>query len=177
MLVDPPRQTATAIAFSNASRVMMSRGRMPCLSNSIAATPLSCAICSRVVPKHIGLAEPGNAIPIASAIEAIVFAVNIHHTTLRPDRHCIRVHTIPLRSSSRRQPPRLPRTHRQSSHRDPENVPARCCHHRRIRRANSTGQAPSVNRANSCRSPPARPARRSDGRASSTRSSWRSLRG
>ena len=42
-LVDPPKAMTTAIAFSNASLVMMSRAVMPLRSNSTTASPLALA--------------------------------------------------------------------------------------------------------------------------------------
>ena len=74
-MVEPPSAVTTAIAFSNALRVMMSRGRS-CFS-IIPATILPAARQSSVfLPETAFCAElPGGLMPIASIAEAIVLAV------------------------------------------------------------------------------------------------------
>ncbi len=75
--VEPPSAFVTAIAFSNASFVMICRGRMPSSSRFITASPAAYASSSRRRSTAGGEALPGNDIPIASPIAAIVFAVNM----------------------------------------------------------------------------------------------------
>ena len=75
--VEPPIALATTMAFSNASNVRMSFGLMPFSSKFKTALPLSYTIFSRLGSSAGGEALPGRAIPIASLIDAIVFAVYI----------------------------------------------------------------------------------------------------
>ncbi len=75
--VEPPRAITTAIAFSNASRVMICRGRMSARSTSVSARPLSRAKTSRRASTAGGEAAPGSDIPRASAAAAMVLAVYI----------------------------------------------------------------------------------------------------
>ncbi len=75
--VDPPIAACTVMAFSKAGRVRISSG---CTSDSRALTassPHSAAADRRSLVSAAGDAEPNGAIPIASAIVAIVFAVAI----------------------------------------------------------------------------------------------------
>ena len=74
-LVDPPNAITTAMAFSNASLVMMSRAVMPRLSSSTTASPLALAKPSRRRSLAGGAALPGSDMPMASAALAIVLAV------------------------------------------------------------------------------------------------------
>ena len=75
--VEPPSAIVTAIAFSNASFVMIWRGRRSISMRFITARPDSYAKSSRRRSTAGGDAEPGSAMPIASLIDAIVFAVNM----------------------------------------------------------------------------------------------------
>ena len=76
--VDPPTAQQTAIAFSNASRVMMSRGRMPRFSMSRTASPEALDSSSRRTSSIAGIdADIGSDIPSATPIDDIVFAVNM----------------------------------------------------------------------------------------------------
>ena len=74
-LVDPPNAITTAIAFSNASRVRICRAVMPLSSSPTTASPDARAMPSRRRSTAGGLAEPGSAMPSASAALAIVLAV------------------------------------------------------------------------------------------------------
>ena len=65
----------TAMAFSNASLVMIWRAVMPLRSIPTTASPDRCAKPSRRRSTAGGAAEPGSDIPSASPIEAIVLAV------------------------------------------------------------------------------------------------------
>lgn len=66
----------TAIAFDNASRVMMSRAVMPWRNSSTTACPAASNVStSRRLSTAGGAADPGSDMPIASATDAIVFAV------------------------------------------------------------------------------------------------------
>ncbi len=73
--MEPPSAITTAMAFSNASRVMTWRAVMPCRSISTTACPERCAKPSRRRSTAGGAAEPGSDIPSASPTEAIVLAV------------------------------------------------------------------------------------------------------
>ena len=75
--VEPPSAIATAIAFSNASLVMIWRGRRSSSSRRMTARPLSYAKSSRRRSTAGGDAEPGSDMPIASPTDAIVLAVNM----------------------------------------------------------------------------------------------------
>ena len=75
-LVLPPVAATATAAFSNASRVQMSRGRNPLSSRLITARPLSTAQRSRSSYGAGAPAEPGKASPIASLTIAMVLAVN-----------------------------------------------------------------------------------------------------
>ncbi|MNV48163.1 hypothetical protein D3C71_1400560 [compost metagenome] len=75
--VDPPLAIVTVIAFSIAAAVMMSRGRIPWRTSSTICLPVRSDICLRLLSGAGIAAQPGNAMPIASAIEAIVLAVPI----------------------------------------------------------------------------------------------------
>ena len=75
--VEPPSAITTAIAFSNASFVMMSRARMFRSMRCITARPDSNAKSSRRRSTAAGDALPGRLMPIASPTDAIVLAVNI----------------------------------------------------------------------------------------------------
>ena len=75
-LVEPPLATTPAIAFSNASRVRMSRGRTPRFSRSIASAPTLLATASLVSSTAGTLALPNGATPRNSQAIAIVLAVN-----------------------------------------------------------------------------------------------------
>ena len=74
-LVDPPKAITTAMAFSNASRVRICRAVIPFSSMPTTASPDARAIPSRRRSTAGGLAEPGSAMPSASAAHAMVFAV------------------------------------------------------------------------------------------------------
>ena len=76
-LVDPPKAITTAIAFSNASRVRICRAVMPFSIMVTTASPEARAIPSRRRSTAGGRAEPGSAMPSASAALAIVLAVYI----------------------------------------------------------------------------------------------------
>ena len=67
----------TAIAFSNASLVMIIRGVIPRRSMLTTASPARRASSSRRRSTAGGDAVPGSDMPIASAIELIVLAVNM----------------------------------------------------------------------------------------------------
>ena len=73
--MDPPKAMTTAMAFSNASFVMMSRAVMPWRSRLTTASPERRAKPSRRRSVAGGAAEPGSDMPMASAAEAIVLAV------------------------------------------------------------------------------------------------------
>ena len=74
-LVEPPNAMTTAIAFSKASLVMMSRAVIPRRSSSTTAAPDSRAYRSRRRSGAGGAALPGRDMPIASAALAMVLAV------------------------------------------------------------------------------------------------------
>ena len=74
-LVEPPKAMTTAMAFSKASLVMMSRAVMPRRSSSTTASPDLRAYMSRRRSVAGGAAEPGIDMPIASATAAMVLAV------------------------------------------------------------------------------------------------------
>ena len=76
-LVEPPSAITTAIAFSNASFVMIWRGRIPSSMRFRTARPLSYAKSSRRRSTAAGAALPGSDMPIASPTDAIVLAVNM----------------------------------------------------------------------------------------------------
>ncbi len=76
-LVEPPRALVTAIAFSNAALVMIWRGVMPRRSSCTTASPARRASSSRRRSTAGGEADPGRLMPIASAIDDIVLAVNM----------------------------------------------------------------------------------------------------
>src|SRR4051812_27895286 len=65
----------TAMAFSNASLVMIWRAVMPRRSISTTASPDLCAYASRRRSADGGAAEPGIDMPMASATDAMVLAV------------------------------------------------------------------------------------------------------
>ena len=76
-LVLPPNAFTTAMAFSKAFLVMMSRGRIPKRSKFTTASPARRASSSRLRSIAGADADPGKLIPIASAIDDIVLAVNM----------------------------------------------------------------------------------------------------
>ena len=76
-LVEPPSALVTAMAFSNASFVMIWRGVMPARSSSTTASPARTASSSRRRSTEGAEAEPGSDMPRASPIAAIVLAVNM----------------------------------------------------------------------------------------------------
>jgi hypothetical protein len=76
-LVEPPRAMTTAMAFSKASFVMIWRGLMLRSRRPTTARPASKAPSSRRRSTAGGDAEPGRAMPMASATDAMVLAVNI----------------------------------------------------------------------------------------------------
>ena len=76
-LVDPPTAFKTVIAFSNASNDSISLGRIPVSSKFAHANPVSYTIFLRLSSSAGGDALPGSPRPIASDMDAIVFAVNI----------------------------------------------------------------------------------------------------
>ncbi|CAI8407203.1 MAG: Uncharacterised protein [Hyphomonas sp. TMED17] len=63
-------------AFSNASRVQISRGRKPVSISRMTASPEATAYSSRLVYGAGSAEDNGNASPIASLTQAIVLAVN-----------------------------------------------------------------------------------------------------
>ncbi len=73
--MEPPNAITTAMAFSNASRVITWRAVIPRSSRPTAAWPLRRANPSRRRSVAGGAAEPGSDIPSASAALAIVLAV------------------------------------------------------------------------------------------------------
>src|SRR3954469_22861391 len=75
--VEPPRAITTAMAFSNASRVMICRAVMPRRNSPTTAWPDRCAKPSRRRSTAGGAAEPGRGMPRASPTAAMVFAVYI----------------------------------------------------------------------------------------------------
>ena len=74
-LVEPPNAMVTAIAFSNAGLVMMSRAVMPWRSMFTTASPERRAKASRRRSAEGAAAEPGRDMPRASPMEAMVLAV------------------------------------------------------------------------------------------------------
>ena len=76
-LVEPPSADVTAMAFSNACLVMIMRGVMPRRSMLTTASPARRASSSRRPSIAGGDAVPGSDMPIASAMELIVLAVNM----------------------------------------------------------------------------------------------------
>src|SRR4051812_40650687 len=76
-LVDPPRQETRTIAFSNASRVMMSRG-LRSSSNSLRTAAPARKHSSSFKGSSAGVDELyGRDMPMHSIADAIVFAVYI----------------------------------------------------------------------------------------------------
>src|SRR5579884_1910011 len=73
--VEPPIATRVTIAFSKASRVRMSDGRMPSRSRRITASPAARQTSTRRGSSAGIDALPGSDIPSASTQDAIVFAV------------------------------------------------------------------------------------------------------
>ncbi|MNG22767.1 hypothetical protein D3C84_1072900 [compost metagenome] len=65
------------MAFSTASAVMMSRGRISCRTSSTICLPVRSERCLRRLSGAGIAAQPGSAMPMASAIEAMVLAVPI----------------------------------------------------------------------------------------------------
>ncbi len=76
-LVEPPKAMTTAMAFSNASLVMICRAVIPCRSSPMTASPDLRAKPSRRRSVAGGAAEPGMDMPMASATDAMVLAVYI----------------------------------------------------------------------------------------------------
>ena len=76
-LVEPPSAEVTAMAFSNAFLVMIIRGVMPETQHVDHGLAGRRASSSRRASIAGGDAVPGNDMPIASAIELIVLAVNM----------------------------------------------------------------------------------------------------
>ena len=74
-LVEPPSAMTTVMAFSKASRVMISSGRMPRLSSSSTARPAARASCALAGETAFCAEEFGSDMPSASMAEAMVFAV------------------------------------------------------------------------------------------------------
>ena len=74
-LVEPPKAMVTAIAFSNAFLVMMSRAVMPLRRRLTTASPDLRANSSRRRSAEGGAAEPGRDMPSASPMQAMVLAV------------------------------------------------------------------------------------------------------
>ena len=75
--VEPPKAMTTAMALCSDSRVMMSRAVMPWRSMFTTASPDLRANIVRLRWMAGGAAEPGSDMPMASAAEAMVFAVYI----------------------------------------------------------------------------------------------------
>ena len=74
-LVDPPMALCTMIAFSNASRVMISLGLISLAARFIIARP-ACRASWRISRMVAGIsAVPGSAMPSASAMDCMVLAV------------------------------------------------------------------------------------------------------
>ena len=86
-----------AIAFSNASFVMIWRGRMPSSSRRMTALPDSYAKSSRRLSGAGADDEPGSDMPSASATDAIVLAVNMPAQLPSLGQA---LHSMPRRSSS-----------------------------------------------------------------------------
>src|ERR1700676_1975396 len=76
-LVEPPSAMATVMAFSKASLVMISEGRIPRLTSSTTAAPAEAASASFSFEIADCAELLGRLIPIASIAEAMVFAVYI----------------------------------------------------------------------------------------------------
>src|SRR5215469_18736306 len=76
-LVDPPRAITTVMAFSNASLVMISDGRIPRLSRFTTAAPAAAESFSFSFETAACAELLGRLIPNASIAEAIVLAVYI----------------------------------------------------------------------------------------------------
>ena len=76
-LVDPPTAITTAMAFSNASLVIMSRGRKPRRMHSATARAVACALSALAGSGAAIVDDPGSDMPIASIAADIVLAVNI----------------------------------------------------------------------------------------------------
>ena len=74
--MDPPLHAIAAIAFSRASRVMMSLGRWPRLSTSITSRPVSAATSTLRGLTAGTIEKPAGEIPSTSNAIAIVLAVN-----------------------------------------------------------------------------------------------------
>ena len=73
--MEPAVAITTAAAFRNAALVRMSRGRSPAASARTAASPVARASPVRSAVTAGGVAEPGSAMPSASAHADMVFAV------------------------------------------------------------------------------------------------------
>ena len=76
-LVEPPMAWSVRIAFSNASRVMMSEGRVPAATRSMIWDPARSATWRRRESTAGIAALPLGAMPSASVMQAIVDAVPI----------------------------------------------------------------------------------------------------
>ena len=76
-LVEPPSALTTTMAFSSASRVTIWRAVMPLSSRATTASPDRRANSSRRWSTAAGEAEPGSDMPMASAADDMVLAVNI----------------------------------------------------------------------------------------------------
>ena len=74
-LVDPPRAMTTVMAFSNASRVMMSEGLMSFAISSCTAAPAARQSSSLVLETAFCAELSGRLSPSASMAEAMVLAV------------------------------------------------------------------------------------------------------
>ena len=92
-LVEPPIAWRVRIAFSNASRVMMSEGRVPAATRSMIWAPARSATCRRRESTAGIAALPAGAIPSASVRQAIVDAVPI-------GEQCPSLRHIPASNSS-----------------------------------------------------------------------------
>src|SRR6187551_3819853 len=100
-LVDPPVAITTVMAFSNALRVMMSRGLRSSASRLRMALPAA-AHSSFLDWSMAGLDDEfGNDMPSASMAEAMVLAVYIPPQAPAPGQEFL---MIPLKSSSLRLP-------------------------------------------------------------------------
>ena len=76
-LVEPEIACSARIAFSNASRVRMSEGRISCSTSPTMWRPAASAICARRESTAGIAAPPGSVRPSASVMQAIVDAVPI----------------------------------------------------------------------------------------------------
>src|SRR5919199_1624467 len=126
-LVEPPSAIIVRIAFSKAPRVMTSPGRIPSRPVSTIGRPTASAMRSRRASGAGIAAEPGRAIPSASAMAAIVDAVPI--TVQWPSERLIPSSSSRMASSSIVPARYSAQKRRQSEHAprlSPRKRPLRC---------------------------------------------------